>query len=305
MSDKYQVSPDIRMLIQRNNSGDFHQLEERILRRELIPKIIVWNDIVLDDIYVFDLCVENHIDFRPYGMEFPSEFHVYSWICSEQLERSDITNTMRRFLLGYLALAESAIYLDVKNGEILKIPAKKESVDIVAKCYGLSSVSVFNHKRMVVGLLKINKISPELARSILDEKVRITSQQIISLSERKDDAIRKFAYELSNWTSNDFPKYSELNKRITNGKQIDRRKRRIMQEIVPEIRKMPEYDPDAELMSLSLTLPSWINSIRKLCNMDVKESSIRAKNDLYEALNRLSDTAELLKNHLEDSISEQ
>lgn len=34
----------------------------------------------------------------------------------------------------------------------------------------------------------------------------------------------------------------------------------------PEIKQMPKYDPDAELSSLTLTIPSWISSIERTRN---------------------------------------
>ena len=37
-------------------------------------------------------------------------------------------------------------------------------------------------------------------------------------------------------------------------------------EDIPTIRKLPKYDPDAEISSLTLTIPSWVSSIHRTCS---------------------------------------
>ena len=256
----------------------------------------------IDNILIFDVCTAYHIDYRTYEMSFPSVYHVYSWVCYEQLERKDITGSMRRFLLGYLTLAESAIYQNTKKGKLANIPAKKEAVEIVAKCFGLSNVSIFNHKRLAESILKINDISCELIPYILNERMRINTQQIISLGSKSKVEIKELAYEIRNISDKEEIRFADLNKKLVQDKHMNQRNKKKIQSNIPEIRKMPEYDPDAELTSLSLTLPVWINSINRVYESNIDESSIKARNDLYDILCQLDSSTELLKKHLENSI---
>ena len=302
MTRNYHVTPEIRMLIQTDDTEQFSQIREKVYKREMIPTITVWNDIVIDNILLYEECIRNRIEFRSYNMAFPSTYHVYSWICNKQLERKDLTDIMRRFLLGYLALAESAIYLDIDDKELKDVPAKKEPVEIVAKCFGLSSVCIFNYKKIAESILGINKISPSIVNSILKDKLKITNQQIVALGNKNDDEIKEVADRLRKYRSKEEIKYSDLFKKEDQTDKRRSRNGRMISEIVPEIRKMPEFDPDAELTSLSLTLPVWINSISRVYGSEIGGSSIKARNELYDVLCRLGEATELLKDYLESGV---
>ena len=55
------------------------------------------------------------------------------------------------------------------------------------------------------------------------------------------------------------------------------------------IKRIPSYDPDAEISSLALTIPSWIASIdRKCSNTIMEETSAQARHNLIKALTELS-----------------
>ena len=41
--------------------------------------------------------------------------------------------------------------------------------------------------------------------------------------------------------------------------------RPVVKSIEPEIKQVPKYDPDAEISSLTLTIPSWVSSIHRTC----------------------------------------
>lgn len=65
---------------------------------------------------------------------------------------------------------------------------------------------------------------------------------------------------------------------------------------------MPEFDPDAEISSLTLTIPSWQSSIERAKNTaDLTCVSQQAKGNLVRALNELRNTiADLLSEMEED-----
>lgn len=57
------------------------------------------------------------------------------------------------------------------------------------------------------------------------------------------------------------------------------------------IKNMPEYDPDAEITGLTLTIPSWANSInRTKSNTDLSSVSVKARTNLEHALFDLQTT---------------
>ena len=65
---------------------------------------------------------------------------------------------------------------------------------------------------------------------------------------------------------------------------------------------MPEFDPDAEISSLTLTIPSWQSSIERAKNTaDLTSVSPQAKGNLVRALNELSNTIADLLLEMEDN----
>lgn len=56
----------------------------------------------------------------------------------------------------------------------------------------------------------------------------------------------------------------------------------------PSIKDMPQYDPDSEVASLALTIPSWISSMKRVSNAsDMSKVSDNAKARLRNELDRL------------------
>lgn len=66
-------------------------------------------------------------------------------------------------------------------------------------------------------------------------------------------------------------------------------------QVKPEIKNMPDYDPDAEVTGLTLTIPSWATSLsRTRRNTDLSSISLKARMNLEHALFNLQATIEEL-----------
>ena len=73
--------------------------------------------------------------------------------------------------------------------------------------------------------------------------------------------------------------------------------RRAAKKIYPlmPIKQMPAYDPDAEIISLTLTIPSWIDSIKRKCHsVSLENNSSRAIEGLIAALSKLSNECNMI-----------
>ena len=61
------------------------------------------------------------------------------------------------------------------------------------------------------------------------------------------------------------------------------------------IKDMPEYDPDAEILSLALTIPSWVSSInRVLSSAKFSEISDSVRRKLTTALEELATVGSII-----------
>lgn len=71
--------------------------------------------------------------------------------------------------------------------------------------------------------------------------------------------------------------------------------------LTPSIKNMPDFDPDAEVSSLNLTIPSWISFIKNTQAVtDFSLISDKAKNNLIDMLSNLKDTADVMLNILKE-----
>ena len=70
-------------------------------------------------------------------------------------------------------------------------------------------------------------------------------------------------------------------------KAADRRAAKKIYPLMP-IKQMPTFDPDAEIISLTLTIPSWIDSINRKCSaISLDDNSEQAIAGLIVALTKL------------------
>ena len=67
------------------------------------------------------------------------------------------------------------------------------------------------------------------------------------------------------------------------------------------IKNMPEYDPDAEFSSLTLTIPSWVSSILRTQTIaNLSEVTPQAKSKLVKGLIDLRKTVDDLLNMIKE-----
>ena len=72
-----------------------------------------------------------------------------------------------------------------------------------------------------------------------------------------------------------------------------------------QIKQMPEYDPDAELSSLSFTIPSWVRTIERTANnANFIASSDSAKDKLRCQLRELAKAADYLYYQIREASNE-
>ena len=66
-------------------------------------------------------------------------------------------------------------------------------------------------------------------------------------------------------------------------------------------RSMPAFDPDSDISSLSLTIPSWISLIdRTLSNAYLDLASNKAKSNLIKMLNNLKNSIDSILNSVKE-----
>ena len=133
---------------------------------------------------------------------------------------------------------------------------------------------------------------PELAEAIRKEEIAVSRAVVgilSTLSKQELETVHKaaVAYKGEGKISCIKEKASDQTSNLFIQNKNKSSSRRVFP-LMP-IKRIPSYDPDAEISSLALTIPSWIASIdRKCSNTVMNETSARARENLIKALTELS-----------------
>ena len=205
-----------------------------------------------------------------------------SFVCTKQLRRKDLTNSYRKYLqnVKYRIAYKIGEEENISGGTVLKYNAYSTAIDT------------------------IYKNAEELAFHILMEHLKVSHENTIELSRRASDEIRYISrsviqQRLKHLTYQDIR--HECAWKHTNSKAaISRSERREQKDTSSaSIRQMPEYDPDADVNSLSMTIGSWVSSIKRV-NQTVDFSTItrKATINLVRQLTILEQTINMLQKTL-------
>ena len=134
---------------------------------------------------------------------------------------------------------------------------------------------------------------PEIAKGIKDGKIKISQDNLLQLVKKPKEEISQIVDNIykrqqdprnPNKTENVHILTSDLPKRTTG-----------------TVKDMPKFDPDSYVSSLSLTIPSWVSSIKRAYdNSDMDHVSIKAKKTLVNELENLIEISKHIKNRLEE-----
>ena len=295
----YQLTVDqaFSTLIHPLSKDELLRLEENILRDGCIDPIVVWDNVIVDGHNRYSICTKHAIPFAIKNISFSCRQEAIAWICANQLGRRNISIETRRYLIGKQYEAEK-IANRLKNSAGNNQFQTKESGnnEITEESLSTGSSGHITAHRIAVqhnvsqrtvercgaftrAIEQIEKANPEIASLILSGKYNIPQKQIHALAEMQP------CHLLS---ADSTPKLlTSIGKKCTS--------QSITPPSRPSVKDMPKHDPDGEATTLSLTVPSWKDSIDRVISVaDMKNVSAFAKKKMREALLELIVSAETL-----------
>ncbi|EKE02063.1 MAG: hypothetical protein ACD_20C00430G0005 [uncultured bacterium] len=160
--------------------------------------------------------------------------------------------------------------------------SKRLTAERIAKEYNLAEATIKRYGRYARSIDNLAKNEDELIPKILTGKVKISQDNVSKLTKQSSEVVNNIKNQLSK-SDSDFVRYSNVRKIIP-----------VKKEKVT-VKDMPVYDPDAEISSLTLTIPSWISSIeRTLSNSDFNKTSSKARIKLQNELKQLGYTVNVM-----------
>lgn len=304
---KLKIDPEFKALIPKLRKNEYLQLESNIMMDGCREAIITWNGIIVDGHNRYEICHRHNIPFHIKEMEFDCREAVISWICANQLGRRNISEETRKYLIGLQYHTEKIAtskrnergvnqftITDKPSGVVAELSQEDLShrtAQRLADEHHLSHCTVQKYAQYSRALDEISQHEPKLAAKILSGHYKISHRNVVELSKLTPEEMRRINRRIdTDSTSTPFIQYKRTRTVINNGK---RELEQSPESQGPTIKDMPEFDPDAEITSLTLTIPSWTSSIERTqskANLSIVSSGARRK--LKTALRNLQDMVE-------------
>jgi len=298
------ISEEFKHLIPPLSADERKQLEENIISDGCREPISVWNKTILDGHNRYEICTRLQIPFKVSYIFLRSREEAVAWICANQLGRRNISDETRRYLIGKRYKVEKIIGAHNAAGtnqytrkevrsKMYTEPLLDETAcrtrERLGKEYRLSSATIAKYGDYSQSLDAISKAEPELLPKILSGQVKISQENVVKLARHSPSVIRRFSMDLLE----DASSYAETRN------IVPKKKKRKNADYPPisggSVKDMPVYDPDAEILSLAFTIPSWVSSIdRAQSAAKFIEASGNARHRLKEALFGLKTTVDAM-----------
>lgn len=310
----YCKSSVLQILKQPLSDTDYLKLEEDLVENGCRDSLLVWDKYVIDGANRYDICKTYGLTYTTKHKNFREMIDAISYICEVQLKREDLTIEMRKYLIGrkYLADVEICVREFVLNPpvEYLKThltlpkkPNKKYEVGhSMGKRYNLATGTILKYGYFASNIDELREKDAELAARILSSKLKISHENLIEFVRLPTEDVLSIK-KIMDEHNMDHIGYSDIRHELQ-WKYFHEAKPKEQKppKVIPEIRKLPEYDPDAEASSLSLTIPSWISSINRMKKNAVIETiTSPARKKLQGQLTMLMSEADNLYQTLEEN----
>lgn len=292
-NENLKINPRLRLLVLPLTAAEYAALEQELLTVGSQKKVQCWYSYIISEFERVEICKKHNIPFQVVQINFRSEVEIVAQICERELQARILSSDMRRYLIGKLYNAEKIIAAHRAAGtDRYKEKHHRESTPVKDKAdvrlshirerlgsqYHLNPATITRYAAYADGIDNIFREDSQMALQILcgTEKMPV-------------DVVRSHATSYAT---------TACSERGTVAK--DSQHGQVLLSVGPSVKDMPEYDPDAEINSLTLTIPSWVQSLNRT-RSTAKFSQItdNGRHRLREELHHLISTADKLRSALE------
>lgn len=307
---KLKIDEEFKALIPPLSENEYQMLEHNIRKDGCRDPIVVWNGVIIDGHNRYAICQLWGIPFQTHSMFFSDRMEVIAWICENQLGRRNLNEETRRYLIGKRYRVEQVLatkknpdglnqYVSrapekeaMEKRKVGRPPKKTRTSDRLSAEYHVSHFTVEKYGVYSKAIDTIGEKVPAIVPRILNGECKIAHRDVVTMAQMPQSQLQKLEGDLKVHEQRGFVPYMETRARLSEPPRP---------KIHPGIKNMPEYDPDADVNGLALTVPTWTNSIEKTrSKTDLREISDRARKELQVVLVDLRATINTLLAAMED-----
>ena len=293
---------------------EYKNKEQQIVYNGLQPTIHTWKNMIVKGHDEYKICQEWNIPFFKEELAMDSILEVTSWLCLESIKTKNLTPSHLRYCIGKLYNSEKQRQLtsyplhdrfyQLQPKQKSKNPSRERVVELIKDYVEIRSGTTYIYNIYATALDEIDAKVPGLARQLLAEKFQISQSMTIRIADYSAEEITLLFRQITEKNDTSFL-YSDYQRKRVLAKQHAKAKTTpapVKKKNAPEIKNMPPYDPDAEISSVTLTIPMWINSLKRAQNnAKLDKASETALEKFHLQLNQL----QLQISHLQSAIQEE
>ena len=305
---RLKIDKEFKSLIRPLSEPEYRQLEANIIADGCRDPIITWKGYIIDGHNRYEICRRHQIAFQTREMLFSEREEVIIWICTNQLGRRNISEETRKYLIGVQYDLEKIVNQKKNpagNNQYTQgisagsedsvskplIPAKAitdhhTTAERIAAENHVSHGTVQKYGAYSRALNTIKEKCPELFPKLISGRYKISHQNLLDLSKLNAAEIRRV---VKRFDGNATPFAPYKNTRAVMQNTAGKRSPMSLS-APPSVKDVPQYDPDSEVTSLVLTIPTWISSmdrVKRVASLQDISNGARAKTiealkDLYK-----------------------
>jgi hypothetical protein len=247
---------EFRSLMPPSSRQEYEQLEQDILQHGCKEPIFAWGSLILDGNKRFEICTRHQLPFETIQVALAGRLEAMSWICTAALSKVHMSIACRRYLIGKKFLLETEM-ASKRNHDSGDSPARRFSkisiCRLIGSKYGIHPRTIYGHARYAAALDRIRSVDHDLAESILAGRIKILAERLSAMSSCPLRNVKALCRDIAAGTA-----------QAATSVKPSGMKRICLPANAGEIKNMPIHDPDAALRILSLTMPTWVSSIRRV-----------------------------------------
>ncbi len=293
------IDPKFRRLIFPHSREEYEALKQQILQHGCGGPVVVWYGYIIQGFEQYDICMEYNITFQIKNINFRVREEIISATCQKELSGRCLPENQRRYLIGKRYNADiiigahnaagtdqfkERIRRDLFRGKKFYENNAGRIKERLAGEYHLNQCSIIRYSIYAQAIDYIASIKPEAADQILAGERKTSIEAVMSCYGKSEDEVVKL---------------------LTASRRnvIAKRPAFVKTEVAvgTTIKDMPAFDPDAEVNSLALTIPSWISSInrtRSAAKFPLLTS--KGRNQLEQELYQLQKATQIMLNALKE-----
>ncbi len=309
---EYCIDPEFKRLLPELSETELEYLEANIVQDGCRDPIVVWNNIIVDGHHRYEICRRHRISFKTESLHLSCREEVLRWICINQMGRRNVSPEQLRYQIGKRYNVEKVLsahnpkgrnqYTEVASDVLMRPPTERRmgTAAAIGKAYNVSHFAVHTYKDIAAAIDTIAEKDSRLSDRYLTGQLRIKKDDLTTIASMNKYQIRALTNSLIRQKKTICRSQDVLAALSTRDLQLENQRakeRRAAQTMttMPSVKDMPAHDPDGEVASLSLTIPSWNSSIGRIFKKaNMQEISDKARTQLRVELMTLRDSIDLI-----------